>query len=246
MNCVYCGSCEDLNTVMTIVINDGDKVSVHICDLHAEEATVKTARIAYLDKQSKIEEVLKQARSLGLNISINDSGFSIASASTPVKVQPVQQPILNEAAVQEPDDDFIQVNTVFDRPITVAGADQSAGYTASGFTDRLDENLVKGKGKITVAEGRDGSPIAFLSSRVDGTGTTRIVIKNQDDDQKLQNRFKKLAEASIRDKAPDFVHAGYQDSMVSCSFCRGESTVKKGQEIIMCPKCNGSGMISKY
>ena len=60
--CVYCESSENLNTSLQVKLEDGSRVSVDICDEHAEEATIKSAREAYLAKQDKIKEVLEQAK----------------------------------------------------------------------------------------------------------------------------------------------------------------------------------------
>ena len=77
MSCVYCGGSDNLNTTFTITI-DEEKIKVFICDEHAEDASVKTAKEAYLKKQKDIDSFLAQAKALGLNVTINN-GIPIGS-----------------------------------------------------------------------------------------------------------------------------------------------------------------------
>jgi len=69
--CVYCGASENLNTTLQITLDGGERTTVVICDEHAEDATIKSARIAYTNRQKQIDEFLAQAKLLGLNISVN-------------------------------------------------------------------------------------------------------------------------------------------------------------------------------
>lgn len=247
MNCVYCGITNNLNTTFQITLDDGQKIQVQICDEHAEDATVKSAKVAYLSKQKQIEEFLEQAKALGLNISINNSN-NLSVASQPVQQRPQQQ--FND--IREDPNAFIVDTDALDRSAsliqTVGAAEFGVSDTIkfNSLSDKLDPNILKGKAKITMAEGRQGIPIPIPEQRIDGTGTTRISIKKSMDDGKLQNAFKKMAESSLRNSGPDFAKAGYRNSMHECTFCRGECTIRDNRGTVMCPKCQGSGIISSY
>ena len=262
MSCVYCGSVINLNTTFSITINENEKVQVLICDDHAEDASVKTAKEAYNLKQRQINDFLAQAKALGLDITIND-GSKLALVTEPKRSAQVPDniPVVAQNAVAPWFDDSSMVgddvvNTDMidnNRSIRSVGGSTDYGLVDSynsldrnSLSDKLDPSFFRGKAKITMAEGRDGQPIAIPEHRIDGTGSTRIKIVKTEDDQRLQTRFKKMADDSKGGKTPDFARSGYQNTMKMCPLCRGDSTIKNNGETLVCPKCNGSGMISVY
>lgn len=251
--CVYCGVSENLNTTLQITLDNSEKVTVVICDEHAEEATIKSARVAYTNKQKQIDDFLAQAKALGLNISIN-TGNNLSVVQAPVQQAPVQQApqyapqqTPQTQAILEGDDvvstDFIDNKMM--RSVGGGGVESFSSFQAGSSKDKLDPNLLRGRAKITMMEGREGIPIAIPERRVDGTGTTRIKISKRENDQNLQNRFKRMAEDSIRDRSPDF-KSGYRDSMKSCPLCHESGSIRNMNQDIVCPKCQGSGVISVY
>lgn len=251
--CVYCGVSENLNTTLQITLDNGEKVTVAICDEHAEEATIKSARVAYTNKQKQIDDFLAQAKALGLNISIN-TGNNLSVVQAPVQQAPVQQApqyapqqVPQAQPILEGDDvvstDFIDNKMM--RSVGGGGVESFSSFQAGSSKDKLDPNLLRGRAKITMMEGREGIPIAIPERRVDGTGTTRIKISKRENDQNLQNRFKRMAEDSIRDRSPDF-KSGYRDSMKSCPLCHESGSIRNMNQDIVCPKCQGSGVISVY
>lgn len=264
MNCVFCGSSNNLNTAFQISLDDGQKVQVHICDEHAEDATVKSAKTAYLNKQKQIEQFLEQAKALGLNVTFNTGNkIDIATANNPVQQQVAERQPITERQAFRPNEmpDFDgDPNMLIDtdrldngRMFTSASGSTEfgmveghSGLNADSFTDKLSPDVLRGKAKMAMVEGREGIPIAIPEQRIDGTGTTRITIKNNMNDVKLQNTFKKMAESSIKDHGPDFAKSGYKNSTYTCTFCRGECTIRNGNKTMMCPKCSGSGIISAY
>ena len=251
--CVYCGVSENLNTTLQITLDNGEKVTVAICDEHAEEATIKSARVAYTNKQKQIDDFLAQAKALGLNISIN-TGNNLSVVQAPVQQAPVQQApqyapqqVSQAQPILEGDDvvstDFIDNKMM--RSVGGGGVESFSSFQAGSSKDKLDPSLLRGRAKITMMEGREGIPIAIPERRVDGTGTTRIKISKRENDQNLQNRFKRMAEDSIRDRSPDF-KSGYRDSMKSCPLCHESGSIRNMNQDIVCPKCQGSGVISVY
>lgn len=258
--CVYCEKTDTLNTQLTVTLEDGSRVTVDICDDHAEDATVKTARAAYLAKQDKIAEVIAQAEALGLKLGpTTQSGIATVERQVPLPqerqptqpTQPTPQPIIEDL---DNEDDVVSTSVIDSRPgmmsvggQTELGAVASHGsHEVSGKRDVLPQEAREGKAKMALVEGRGGQPIAIAEKRVDGTGTTRVKVTNKENDQKLQSRFKRMAQDSIDDKVPDFARSGYKNTTVSCPFCRGQGSVNQGTKIIECPKCEGAGFISTY
>ena len=61
---------------MTIKLDNGDKITIYVCDDHAVNATVQAVKDAYTNKQGKIEELMKQAEELGLHVSMTTNGIA--------------------------------------------------------------------------------------------------------------------------------------------------------------------------
>jgi hypothetical protein len=258
MSCVYCGSVINLNTTFNITIDENEKVQVFICDEHAEDASVKTAKEAYGKKQKQIDDFLAQAKALGLDITVNDSSkLSVVTDSR--RPEQLVQPVTRQVVALFDDssmvgDDVVNTDMIDNnRSIRSVGGSTDYGSVDSynsldrnSLSDKLDPSFFRGKAKITMVEGRDGQPIAIPEHRVDGTGSTRIKIIKTEDDQRLQTRFKKMADDSKGGKTPDFARSGYQNTMKMCPLCRGDCTIKNDGQTMVCPKCNGSGMISVY
>lgn len=261
MPCVFCTSNDNLNTEMTVTLDDGNKISVEICDVHAEDATVKTAKAAYTSRQAQIAAVLEQAKALGLDLSQTSSGLTIVKSKPQPKSRApeVVVPEVDPTIILEDEEDVcettgIDVAAPMSR-VTVASS-LPAGVSASGGRnygigkDKLPDSMMKGKAKIEVMEGRGGMPIAIPAKKVDGMGTTRIKITNTGDkDNDLQKRFKNMADSSKADpnnnRAPDFRN-GYGESVKICPICHGDGEVMNAAMKINCPKCGGSGEISVY
>lgn len=251
--CVYCGSHDNLNTELTIQL-DSKRIKVLICDEHSEEASIKTAKDAYLAKRAKIDEVLQAARALGLNISDEEATPSrslvIPKQDMPKQhisneqVQPkkaMTQAIPPQETIEE---GFIPTSRL-DSLRSVASVGGSTGYGSveslsahdfNSFSDKLPKELKNGVAKVDVLELRDGIPTPIPTIRRDGTGTTKISISKTDDNM-LQNNFKRMANASMQDKV-SFAQNGYQNQERPCPMCNGSGGSKS-----ICTKCNGSGII---
>jgi hypothetical protein len=262
--CIYCDKTDTLNTQLTVKLEDDTKITVDICDDHAEDATVKTARMAYVEHQAKIEEFMAQAKALGLNISDGNSGLAIASAPeahSQAAGGMVQQELskapapenLNPLAgvtQEEQEEGWVDSGKV-DGQSGMQSAGGSAGGTrvsghsshqVGGGKDVLASGVRRGKVQMQMTEGRTGQPLAIPGKRVDGTGTTRIRIQKGVNDNQLQQRFKDMADTSRSTEnnsaGPDFRN-GYNDTTRTCPICRGDCVVQGGD----CPKCEGMGFI---
>lgn len=254
--CIYCGKATDLNTQLGLSLEDGSKVVVDICDEHAEDASVKTARTKYLEKQDRISAFLEQAKALGIEIQIPSAGGLIIAKQQPTRqtiAQPVAQPSIDDVPLiigqEEQEEGWVSASKIdaADRKgmRSVGGTTQLGGvqshssHIVGGQKDILPDSVRQGKVKMAVTEGRAGTQITVPQKRVDGTGTTRIRIVKKENDDTLQRRFKNMASDSKQDRQPDFRN-GYEETSRTCPICRGDCVVN-GQE---CPKCDGMGSIS--
>ena len=245
-NCVFCGTNENLNTSMTVALDDNTKVTVMVCDAHAEDATVKTVREAYLIKKTEIDKIIEMAKAYGLNVSESNT---LTILSKPAQHQePIKQkPQRLEEAISV-DDDMIPADA-YDNArnnIKVSASGEAAAYRGSNngiSKSQLSEKIdTTGKVKLASVEGRSGMNIIIPTKRVDSTGTTRISISKRENDTTLQNRFKNMADKSKNDQMPDFRN-GYEDTLRTCPMCNGRCfVISKGTESA-CSKCNGSGSI---
>jgi len=243
--CVFCTCSENLNTSMTVTLDDNSKVTVMVCDDHAEDATVKTVREAYLAKKVEIDKILEMAKAYGLNISESNN---LTIVSKPTKQDDIRQPQRQPEPEVTIDDDMVS-SEIYDNAknnIKINASGDAAAYrgangglSKSQLTDKIDTS---GKVKLVNVEGRSGMNIVIPTKRVDSTGTTRISISKRENDTTLQNRFKNMADKSKNDQMPDFRN-GYDDSLRKCPMCDGSCfVVSKGIESV-CAKCHGSGSI---
>jgi hypothetical protein len=258
VQCVFCDATSNLNTSLTVMLDDGNKIAVEICDLHAEDATVKTAKAAYLEKRRKIDEVLVQAKALGLNIAgmTQQGPLWVPEVTKPAPSPPREVPPTSEILNG---DEVISTEIIDSRAgmVSVGGATDfghiasHASHNFNGLQSRLAEDARKGKAKMVVVEGREGMPIAIPEKRVDGLGTTRLRIVKKENDGKLQQRFKKMAKDTIEhNRLPNFARSGYQNTQVTCPVCNGSCVIRQMVAGVVketsCPKCDGAGVISVY
>lgn len=260
MPCIFCGSPNDLNTELVITIDDGNKVKVQVCDQHAEDATVKTCRIAYSERQKQIDEVLQKAKALGINISDQsaNSGLIIATQQPPqpqTQQPQTQQPVFDDNNINiDPTEDAIVIDTnLADRQTNVAlsldavAATKVSAYNFGSLTDKLPENVRDGTVKMSIIEGMAGMPTAIPTVRRDGLGTT-IIRQSKYDDNALQRKFKNMADQSMNNPDGTSFSNGYTAQECKCTFCNGIGSIMQRRVGVVtrsaCPKCNGAGIIA--
>ena len=92
ITCIFCGTTNNINTSLTINV-DGVKISVNICDAHAETATVSSARAAYLDNKAKIDAFIVQAAAMGLTfVPATNDLIQVPNGIPTLKQQPSEVP----------------------------------------------------------------------------------------------------------------------------------------------------------
>lgn len=267
--CVFCQAVTGLNTQIAVKLDDGIKVSCDICDEHADEATPKTVKAAYLARQAEADALIAKLKAMGYDVAKMEQKGSIIVPVMAEKPKPSQVLAESVTADELSGDGVVDTSIVDSRAARgvvsangsaqfVGGSVSVAGYTSLDAAAIAANNLpvdqrnalskaMKGKAKLTVVEGREGQPLTIVEKRVDGLGTTRIKVSKREDDTRLQSRFKKMAKDSTeRGITPNFATEGYQNTQVDCPICRGNCVIVSAGKEISCPKCNGAGFISRY
>lgn len=259
MGCIYCGKTTDLNTSMSITLEGGSKVSVDVCDEHAEDATIKTARDKYAERQKNVDALAEMAKSLGLTL-VPTGSVGLVKAELPPKPRMVRQPVAPEAVI-EADQDSVD-SEEFDRrvrmPESIGGSMEGASIErcqpinvgnqklpdGTALSEHIPDGALKGRVKYSTIEGRNGRPQTIETMRQDGLGTTRInIVETSDVD--IQKRFKQVADMSRSESGWDRMrHLGREGiQLVDCTFCRASGMVKHLGSDIQCPKCKGKGIL---
>lgn len=252
--CVFCEETTNLNTQIGIKLDDNRKVTCDICDAHAEDATPKAVKAAYLEKQGKADTLIAQLKAMGYDVARMEQSKSgivipvMASQPGPATITEGTSPEGTIPAEDLQGEGVIDA-AVFDAKrsrgmVSAAGSASFGGsqVSVSGHSS-LDATSIaagnlppdqratllqakKGKVKVAVVEGREGQPLMIEEKRVDGMGTTRIKITKVENDGKLQGRFRKMAKDSIdNDRVPNFARAGYQNTQTDCPICHGACVI---------------------
>jgi len=244
---------------MTITREDGSHVTVKICDEHAEDATIKSVKVAFEEKLDKIKLIIEQAKSLGL---VLDNQFTTFAAAKESMQAPAAAKVAKSSENDNVDKALDRIVGELDptnpnviptsklngrevRSITGAVGGESlqsySGYNVNELSEQLDESLLDGYAEMVLNEGRTGLNIAIPAIRTDKTGTTRITINKTENDATLQERSKRQAQASLSNDSVNF-RDGYAGQR-NCPLCRNVGFIKQGKGSTVCPKCNGRGFI---
>lgn len=252
--CVFCE--QTASSKLEITVDDG-KVIVGICDLHAEDATIKSCRTAYLQRQTQIAELLAQAEKLGLKLSTTASGITLAQtepqtlqeprvAQLEQPVRPTPPPLADNNHRLIPTSQFDnrqhvpQVKVIAEGGLTV---DNYASHSLSNLADKLPEGARIGEVLVEQVAGRAGVPVNVETLRRDGTGETKITVRQTVDDSRLQRRFKEMAVASLDGIYQDG-YALEPTRVRSCPFCGGRGQYRANNNLVECQKCHGTGSIT--
>jgi len=232
--CIICGSPTNLNTELTISIND-EKVLIKVCDDHADDITPKIAKKLYTENLKKIDKILAEAKKFGLVLS-NDN------ASPILTVKQEQPQPCNSCSTQQ-DITINENKNIIDKQkakqIQSMRAPRATGDVRStqsmmdiSAIERKLPGLENGDVEMGVASGVAGAPLVIPKTIRDITGTTTISINKSFDDNALQRRFKDMSEQSITG------HIQFGNYGNDCQACGGSKTVN-GE---ICQRCGGSGI----
>lgn len=258
MACIFCGTEENLNTQMTIVLDDGRRVSVDVCDTDAETATPKLAKTQYVKKQMDISEFMKQAAALGIKF-VEQNGMMVVDTSIASSKQQVKQ----VAAAKPPPPPTVEITedmvpTSMIDPKTRRGMESAGGtfgtiqapgsrsHDVAEVVHELGEELLDGHVKMTVVEARAGQKLAIPEKRVDKLGTTQINVVKGADNSEIQRRLQMMSEQSRTEQGFQAMHSfqmfGY--TVRPCPLCKGRQVIKNKNVEQTCPKCKGAGDIA--
>lgn len=245
--CIECSSDENLNTTLSVKLDDGSVVEVKICDAHAEDMTIKRAKGLYQEKLEELTKIIEMAKKAGLTVVLPDSNGGIAIAQTQQPTQAAPQPAQKPAPVPSPpDEDLEDADSARQRLGTAKSVAGVAGQFPVEAVRGLDKNqleekadLGKEKMKLSLAEGRHGQKVPIPSVIKDDSGTTNITVRQGMTDHDLQKRFKGMSNEEF---SHDFATGGY--AIDECGFCKGAGFVKQGKQQVGCPRCGGSGVRS--
>ncbi len=262
-NCIYCGTTTDLVAQLTITIDGDQKITVDICNEHSEDATIRTARQKYMERQSQIDELMAKAKMLGLELAPQQTpGGLVILQSAPKEVPQQPQPIQarpiqprQQVVVASDDDDGMIDSTIVDqkerRTIVsrggVAGSHSIESHRSLDMTDiqeRIGDDVLHGKVKMETIERQSGGYVSIPAKKVNGLGTTNVVVV-QTTDQEMQRRFKQQADQSKSDNGWNSMrHLGKEGiEIINCPICKGEGVARNAGKEITCPKCKGKGHI---
>jgi hypothetical protein len=250
-SCIICGSDKNLNTEFVVTVDD-QKVTVKVCDEHADDITPKAAKVAYLKwkstRDTQMQEFLAQAAKLGMTVVPQGSGLVVATSATsaiPAPIPSTPKSVISELHGGREDGILpsSEVDNVMQRrvagmsgSIDGQGVERHNAYDPSELDSKLPDGARDGLVKMELAEGRHGTPLAIPAIRQDGLGTTRVRIAKTVTDADLQKRFKQQAAADHSFKDGYDIHP--------CPMCKGDGMIRKSpSETIVCPKCGGSALL---
>jgi hypothetical protein len=263
--CIQCATDKDLNTTLTVKLEDGTTVQVNVCDEHAEDMTIKQARVLYAEKQEELQKIIEMAEAAGLKVEIPTASGLVVAQQDPAKVEKPKAPVPmkmadnppEESAVKSPD--TVLLNGRDAREKLGAAKSMSTALPQAGTMEQkqshdvrtLEDKVDLGQEKIQLglAEGRSGQAVPIPQIIKDEGGTTIIRVRQTVSDHDLQKNFKDLAESNdgSGNNAHSFHSAGY--TMNACGFCSGSgfvtNVVNKTKQQSACPRCEGSGMNPK-
>ena len=232
MRCIQCHSDENLNTNMKVEI-DGVEYEIHLCDQHAETATMGSIKAKVSDIIQKLTKSIVLATDLGINI-LDVLPAKVAAQIMP-QVKSVSKPAPRPAGgglievVDEMPEDLVEKP----KPTPRAAPRQPkvAAEEAAPITDgqTIPEGVaINTNVKQQTITGRGGKPTA-IPRKIDGKfGTTDIRIAKTTDAE-LQKRFRALNE--VQDSEGAFGNP--------CIACGGQGVHPMTNDV--CPKCKGSG-----
>lgn len=235
-----------------------------VCDEHAEDATIKSAREKYMERQGALEALIAQAKALGVDMTFAPTGGSSglvmvqtnsqrgnvagqrAIGAVASRQQYVPEPIEEEEGMI----DASVADQKLSRRISLSGnaghvsVEGHSAHSTDNVRGELDPSLLSGRVKVESVERSNGSTMAIPTKKVDGLGTTTVRVV-QTNDLELQRRFKDKAAQSLDPYGwMGMLHQGKDGyELTNCPMCKGNCTIRHLNKDIQCPKCGGRGQL---
>ena len=247
--CIFSGSSENLNTSMSIKLDDGKMVEVWISDDYVDQATPKAVKEAYLKSQQELIKLTEAAAKFGMKLVPIDQAVGNVSVQS-------QQPNINQHVQSHPmrssqpqqGDVVVQAPSVkapspnqhkkirdFNPTIKIEGGLAGELGSNEAYQMQLDENAIV---EAEIVQVRGGVQAPIPKTTQDKNGTLDIAVVKGAGDQGIQRIFKDAVNAS-QNKEFCF-REGYTVKFVTCPMCRGSKVMIGGGR---CKKCNGMGEI---
>jgi hypothetical protein len=238
--CIFCGSTDNLNTSLTVKI-DNDRHAVSVCDDCEDDAAPKVVKklvekhlVEHNKEQQEIEKLRELASKHGLILIPEKEEIERLAPSAPPEGSGA---IVQKAASQtEPAKLIPQKAASGSDDVTprvpITKADGVAAESHSSYRIGGELKQVRKLDQEVKTESR--GPIRIPSRILDNEGnrTTIRIAKTTDAD--LQKRFKSAAAAEAT------FGQGYQTR--DCTTCGGTGVSRLDKKSI-CPKCGGEGQI---
>lgn len=248
-SCVFCGSTTDLNTVMTVKI-DNDSYKVSICDDDEDQATPKAVKECVSKKAAEIEHLKQMAEKYGFVLAEKDliapresepAATAPARKPAPACTKKASAPILRRQHIEGKEDRTPKAPPPQPKSVDGQMVEGHSSYAVDSKDDTQKQLKVVSH-KAQTVETHSRGPITIPTDMRDSEGGhTSIRIVNSGGDRALQDRFRGMAESSKSDSGPDFRHSyGVSD----CMACGGTG-LSRIDNSKPCPKCKGDGIIKR-
>ena len=192
--CVQCESTIDLNTLVKLQVDDKE-YNVAVCDKHLS-LTLLEIKNGISNKIEKVYMLLKQAKELGLDISVLDNKMTVIKDPKKEK-----QEDLKEAPVEGPQEEQsskvkVNVKRKMTKARSISGKCQKA-YASHDIDNMVSNEAQASGGKAPVVEevelqtieAKGGMPITIPRKIKENSGQTDIrVIKTNQSMLKFQQR----------------------------------------------------------
>jgi hypothetical protein len=256
--CIFCGSTETLNTVMTMSIDSHD-YKIAIDDACEDEALPKKIRKALRSKieQYEKERVSKEEKLEALKKAAAEFGFELAPTNSsklmvPTKIEspPPQQTQGSSSQL------VIQKNTRNTIKESRQNFMEESAQRAPGFQNTEARNETQQEHKAPVRQqtpnrkavrkkewkvaDRMGRPAKIPESLIGENGKPDIKIVDSGGNRLLQRRMEALNGARMRAEAQGVApESQIHDQLSTCISCDGSGAVKDK----VCARCQGHGLI---
>lgn len=239
--CIVCGSSLDLNTILNIVI-DEVKYSVAICDKHSDDTTPKQVKELVLKRIDILNNLICGLKDFGINIS--DLGtISVAAKDDKIdkKIDEQKSEPIDNKSVKLVKKERIPTVRVISGNIeghNIKGnesikTEDVINETINKLNKKLDIKIVKPITEHIEEQviSAHGGKMTIPKKIKHNIGTTLINVVPTSD-KMLQERFKRIANNSMRDE--------HESKMQECIKCNGTGV---GANTKPCERCGGSGII---
>lgn len=223
--CLVCNASTSLDT--TIVKVDGKPYSVAVCGSCSDDASPKVLREAFSKKMEKFNILIKNAKELGVELTLE----SLIGAGNSLVVPTVVQPAAPPPAVAAP------VKQTAQPPAAKATAlrDEKGNLLPATTYLVQKQKIDAPMARRNKSEGVEPLKTEIPSKIVSNSGTLHVTIRNMSS-KEFDERFKAQAHRST-------VSNEDVTRLTPCHVCAGEGWIKQSnnKQPVLCKECDGVG-----